>query len=374
MAFRGLLEAHDRERFEIYGYSLAPIRADAVTDQLRRHFSTFRDISGHSFRQAADQINADGMHILIDLAGHTRFARPEIFALQPAPVQAHYLGYSSTIGGDFLQYLITDHRQIAPGMDRYFAEKLVYLPETFMATTRAAIATEPPTRAQYGLPDQGFVFGNFNAHYKFEPRLFGIWMRLLKRVPGSVMWFIGGTPTSERNLRREASARGVDPARIVFSTKVAHSMHLARQKLVDLALDTYHHGGGVTTVDALWVGVPVVTVASESPPSRNGATLLAAVGMEELIADGVDAYEAIAYRLASEPARLADLRRRLEENRHTHPLFDTTRLTRHLECAYRLMWQRWLDGLPPDAIEVPALPAEEPGVRYSASALASAGE
>ncbi|HUN53200.1 MAG TPA: hypothetical protein VMU42_18885, partial [Candidatus Sulfotelmatobacter sp.] len=199
-------------------------------------------------------------------------------------------------------------------------------------------------------------FGNFNAHYKFEPRLFAIWMRLLKRVPGSVIWFIAGTPTSQRNLCKEAEARGVDPDRIIFSAKQPHSVHLARQGLVDLALDTLYHGGGVTTVDALWRGVPVVTVAGESPPSRNGATLLAAIGLEDLIADSIDAYESIAYRLATEPDRLAALKRRLEDNRDVHPLFDTERLTRHLESAYRMMWQRWLDGLAPEAIEVPALP------------------
>jgi predicted O-linked N-acetylglucosamine transferase (SPINDLY family) len=373
MAFRGLLEAHDRENFEIYGYSLAPVQADAVTAELCRHFHMFHDISNFSFRQAAEKIHADGINILIDLAGHTRFSRPEIFALKPAPVQAHYLGYSSTIGGDFLQYLITDHWQIAPGMDRYFAEKLVYLPETFMATTRAVVSTEPVSRADYGLPEQGFVFGNFNAHYKFEPRLFGIWMRLLKRVPNSVIWFIAGSPTSQRNLRREAEARGVDPSRIIFSAKLPHSIHLARQRLADLALDTLHHGGGVTTVDALWGNVPVVTIAGESPPSRNGATLLAAIGLQDLIADSIDAYEDIAFRLATEPERLAAVKQRLANNRDIYPLFDTERLTRHLESAYRLMWQRWLDGLPPDAIDVPALPPRHPTQQSIMPALAAAG-
>ena len=159
-------------------------------------------------------------------------------------------------------------------------------------------------------------------------------------------------------MLREAIGRafGLDPDRIIFAPKQPHRLPLARQGLVDLALDTLYHGGGVTAVDALWRGVPVVTVAGESRPSRNGATLLAAIGLEDLIANGIDAYEDIAYRLAMEPERLAALKRRLVENRDIYPLFDTERLTRHLETAYRMMWQRWLDGLAPEAIEVPALP------------------
>lgn len=371
-AFRGLLEAHDRRDFAIYGYALSPVGSDDVTEQLRRRFDKFHDVSALSFQDAASQINADGVNILIDLAGHTRFARPEIFALRPAPIRAHYLGYSSTIGGDIMQYLITDHRQIAPGMDRYFSEKLVYLPDTFMATTRADVAAEVPPRSEFGLPETGFVFGNFNAHYKFEPRLFSIWMRLLKRVPGSVLWFIRGTPTSEHNLRREAEARGVDPKRLIFSDKLPHRRHLARQKLVDLALDSLHHGGGVTTTDALWVGVPVVTVAGESPPSRNGATLLTAIGLPELVADSIDAYEALAYGLATEPERLAEVKRRLAANRDVKPLFDTERLTRHLESAYRIMYQRWIDGLEPEAIEVLALPPRTVPIETDAGACAAA--
>ena len=356
VAFRGLLDAHDRSRFELCGYSLAPLKHDDFTEHFRKRFDVFRDISALPFRAAAEQIHGDGVHILIDLAGYTRFSRLEVFALQPAPIQAHYLGYSSTIGGDFLQYLITDHWQIAPGAEQYFAEKLVYLPDTFMTTTRDPYPEAMPSRAEHGLPDRGIVFCNFNAHYKIEPKLWGIWMRLLKRIPGSVLWLLKGTPSTERNLRAEAANRGIDPDRLIFATKVPRPDHLSRQRLADLALDTLYHGGGVTTTDALWVGVPMVTVAGESPPSRNGATLLAAVGLEDLICSSMDAYERAAFELATQPERLAALKARLAANVKTHPLFDTERLTRHLEAAYRNMFQRWIDGLEPEAIEVPALP------------------
>jgi predicted O-linked N-acetylglucosamine transferase (SPINDLY family) len=355
VAFRGLLDAYDRCDFEYYGYSLSPTGSDGVTEALRERFYRFTDVHGLSHRDAAKRIHDDGIDILVDLAGYTRFARLEILALQPAPIQAHYLGYSSTIGGKFLQYLITDHWQVAPGMERYFSEKLVYLPDCFMATTRAAISAEPVTRAECGLPEKGVVFADFNAHYKFEPRLWGIWMRLLKRVPGSVLWMLKGTQFSERNLRQEAMARGIDPRRLVFAERAAHPDHLARHQLVDIALDTLLHGGGVTTVDALWAGTPVVTVAGESPPSRNGASLLAAIGLEDLIFESIEAYEAGAFALATDPARLAAVKARLKQNRDTHPLFNTERLARHLEAAYRLMWRRWRDGKPPATINVPPL-------------------
>ena len=356
IAFRGLLEAHDRSQFDFFGYSLAPLVRDDFTDFFHDAFGRFHDLSTASFRATAEQIHDDGIDILIDLAGHTRFSRPGIFALKPAPLQAHYLGYSSTIGGDLLQYLITDHRQVAPGAEQYFAERLVYLPDTFMATTRAPVSPKPVTRADFGLPENRLVFCNFNAHYKFEPRLFGIWMRLLKRLPGSVLWLMHGTVSSDRNLRLEARHRGIDPERLIFSRKIAHPLHLARHGLADLALDTLHHGGGVTTVDALWTGVPVVTIAGESPPSRNGASLLHAAGLKDLVAGSIDEYEAIAFALGAAPEKLAALRARLQAGRDREPLFDTERLTRHLEIAYRMMWERWLAGEEPASFDVPALP------------------
>lgn len=358
VAFRGLLEAHDRDRFRFHGYSLAPLGHDGFTSFFAERFDRFHDLSGMSFEEAGALINREGVDILVDLAGPTRFSRPEILALQPAPIQAHYLGYSSTVGGRYIQYLITDRQQVAPGMDEYFAEELVYLPETFMAATRAEISDAPMTREMWGLPEKGFVFANFNAHYKFDPRMFGIWMRLLKHLPGSVLWLLRGTPTSERNLRKEAETRGVSADRLVFAERYVHPYHLARHRLADLALDNLYHGGGVTTVDALWVGLPVLTVAGESPPSRNGASLLAAIGLDDMITESLEAYEARAVELATRPEALAELRARLEANRDTHPLFDTERLTRHLERAYRMMWDNYVAGGPPRTIEVPALPSK----------------
>jgi len=282
-----------------------------------------------------------------------------LLALRPAPVQAHYLGYSATIGARFLDYLITDHHQVPPEQRPYFTEQLVYLPDTFMATQRAPVAIDGPSRAECGLPDNAFVFGNFNTHYKIEPKMFAIWMRLLRKIPDAVLWLIRGTATSTENLRREASARGVNPDRLIFADKVPHPHHLARLSFVDLALDNLYHGGGVTTVDCLWVGVPMLTLAGPTPQSRNGATLLSAIGQDDMIEYRIGDYESKAHALATDRDRLAAIRANLMASRDDYPLFNSKRLTRHLETAYEMMWRAHEDGKPPQMIDVPRLPPEE---------------
>lgn len=355
VAFKGILDHHDRERFELFGYSLHSGPDDGMTEELRQGFDGFTKVADLSYRDAATRIAGDEIDILIDLAGHTRGSQLEILALRPAPVQAHYLGYSATIGADFLDYLITDHQQVPEEQRRFFSEQLVYLPDTFMATQRAPIAIDTPERAQCGLPEDAFVFCNFNANYKIEPRMFLIWMRLLRKVPNSVLWLIAASPSSIANLRREAQARGVDPARLIFAERVPHPLHLARLAHADLALDNFYHGGGVTTVDCLWTGVPLLTLTGPTPQSRNGASLLSAIGMDELISHSLPDYERLAFTLANDPARLATLHDELLSRRGSYPLFRPERLTRHLERGYELMWERYEAGEAPGVIDVPRL-------------------
>lgn len=355
VAFKGILDNHDRERFELYGYSLHSGPDDGMTEELKRGFNSFTKVADLSYRDAAQKIAGDEIDILIDLAGHTRGSWLEMLALRPAPIQAHYLGYSATIGADFLDYLISDHQQVPEEQRQYFTEQLVYLPDTFMATQRAPIAIDIPDRAHCGLPEGAFVFCNFNANYKIEPRMFSIWMRLLRRVPNSVLWLIAASPTSIANLRREAQARGVDPERLVFAERVPHPVHLARLSHADLALDNFYHGGGVTTVDCLWTGVPLLSLTGPTPQSRNGASLLSAIGMDELIAHSLPDYEKLAFTLANDPERLQSLHDELLARRNSYPLFRPERLTRHLERGYELMWERYEAGEPPGVIDVPRL-------------------
>lgn len=357
VAFRGVLEHRDPERFHYAAYAVTTFGKDDLTRHFSETFDSWTDITQMSYVDAAKKMVDDGVNVLIDLAGHTRGGSPEVLALRPAPVQAHWLGFSSTTGASYIDYLVTDRIQLPPEDQKYCSEKLVYLPHTFMAASRPPVAVETFTRADFGLPDEGFVFANFNSHYKFYPTLFAIWMRLLRQIPGSVMWFMSGTKTSQKNLKREAQARGVDPDRLIFSDTIAHPRHLARLPLADLALDNLHHGGGVTTTDSLWAGVPVLTLYGDTPPARNGATLVSAIGAPELIAASLDDYEKKATMYARQPERLAELRAKLRANRDTEPLFDIDRLTRHFESACEMMWQNYLEGNAPHALEVPTLPA-----------------
>ncbi len=356
ISFRDLLAAHDRAGFEWHGYALRGDLADEMTDEFARRFDSFTPLDGLTVDGAAGRIAADGIDVLIDLAGHTRHSAIEIFSLSPAPVQAHYLGYGATLGADCIPYLITDAAHTPPAMAAQCSERLIYLPDTFMAAPRAEIADEAWQRAECGLPEDGFVFACFNAHHKFDPETFAAWLRLLTAVDGSVLWCRSGTDRAVENLRRVAVAAGVDPARLVFAGHLPHARHLARHRLADLALDTRHHAGGVTTLDALWAGVPVLTIAGATQPSRTGASILTAAGLPELIKTSLPDYEVEALRLASEPQTLAELRQRLQATRETCALFDQPRLARHLESAYMTMWRRHADGLPPESFHVSPLP------------------
>ena len=361
VAFKGVLAARDRERFEYCAYAINTYGEDDMSNYFRKEFDRYVDITDMEYSEAAQRINDGGTNILVDLAGHTRGGRYEVLAFQPAPIQAHWLGFSSTIGADYIQYLVTDPIQIPPEDAKYCSESLVYLPDTFMATSRPDVLAMAVSREECELPENAFVFANFNSHYKFYPDLFDIWMRLLRRLPDSVLWMLGGTETSRKNLQAEAEKRGVDSKRLVFAKTVIHPYHLARLRNADLCLDNLYHGGGVTTTDALWMGVPVLTLWGASPPARNGATLVSAIGAPELTVYSMAEYERTASDLAAHPEKLAALKAKLKANRDTAPLFDVKRLTAHLELGFEMMWQNYLDGNEPRTIDVPALPVSHVG-------------
>ena len=341
-AFQALLPAHDRERFEVFGYYTVQ-GGDEVTERLRRNFDGFVELAGRPFLEAAQQINDDGIDILVDLAGHTRGSRFEILALKPAPVQAHFLGYGFTTGADYVDYLITDETTIPEAEQAFCTEHVVYLPHHSLPASKPVIAEASYARAEFGLPEQGFVFADFNGHYKIDADIFTAWMRILRKAPDSVLWLMG-FGASDDNLRREAEARGVAPERLIFAERRPHDEHLARLSLADLALDTYHHAGGVTSTDALWAGLPVLTLLTDGMVDRTGASLMQAAGLPELIATSVDDYMQRALGYYHDRAALADLKSRLRAKQSTAPLFDMPRFSRYLEAAYQAMWQAHLDG------------------------------
>ncbi len=342
----GLFEMHDAARFELTAVSFGPETNDPMRERLRRAFPRFVDVRDRSDGDVAAMLRESEIDIAVDLKGFTANSRTGILALRPAPVQVNYLGYPGTMGAPYIDYIIADPHVIPPDHDIHYSEKVVRLPDAYQvndATRR--IAESAPTRAEAGLPETGFVFCCFNGNYKITPEIFAVWMRLLDRVPGSVLWLLEGNPLASENLRGEAKRRGIAPDRLIFAPTLPADLHLARHRLADLFLDTRPVNAHTTASDALWAGLPLVTCVDDAFAGRVAASLLHAIGLPELVARDLEEYEAIAHRVATTPSLRGELRARLAQNRATHPLFDTDRYRRHLEAAYATMWERSQAGL-----------------------------
>ena len=338
---RRLYALHDREQFDVYAYALTPDDGSEIRREIKKSCDHFRELTAWGDREAAEAIHGDGIHILIDLAGYTTHARTEIFAMRPAPIQVGYLGFPHSMGAPFIDYYLADQLVAPPGAERFFTEKLVYLPDSyFIFNNQHEISSRPVSRAEFGLPDEGFVFCCHNSNYKIEPEIFEIWMQLLKRVPGSVLWLFRGSDSVVRNLAKEAELRGVSANRLIFSPYAPNDVYVASYRLADLFLDTFYYNAHTTAAEALWAGLPVLTCPGEAMPSRVAASLLTAVGLGEMIADSRQQYEERAYHLATHLDELERIREKLARNRLVMPLFDTERQVRNLEAAYQMMWQR----------------------------------
>jgi predicted O-linked N-acetylglucosamine transferase (SPINDLY family) len=352
-----LVECHDRARFEIIAYSYSKDDGSEMRQRLLRSFDEFVDVRSLDDRQAAQRIFDDGIDILVELKGYTQFARTNIAAHRPAPVQVNFLGYPGTMGADFIDYILADPIVLPMDEEAHYSEKIVHLPDCYQPNDRCRkVADSAPTRRTCGLPDAGFVFCCFNNSYKITPNIFDVWMRLLHKVEGSVLWLFDAYPNVRDNLAREAEKRGIDPARLVFATRLPTPDHLARQRLADLFLDTLPCNAHTTASEALWVGLPILTLRGATFAGRVAASLLHAIGLPELVTETLEDYEAQALRLAARPEALASLRQKLAANRATHPLFDTPRFARHIESAFRRMWEIWVAGEAPQAFGVARIP------------------
>lgn len=351
-----LLELHDRGRFEIHAFSYGVDRQDDMRRRAVDAVDAFHEVSGLTDRAIADVARKEGIDIAIDLKGHTNGMRTGIFSHRAAPVQIAYLGYPGSIGADFIDYIVADKVVIPERNRAFYAEKIISLPNSYQVNDNArAIADRHFTRDELGLPETGIVFCSFNNVYKITPAEFDIWMRLLTKVDGSVLWLLKDNRWAEANLREEASARGVDPARLIFAERMALPDHLARHRCADLFLDSFNCNAHTTASDALWAGLPLVTRLGESFAARVAGSLLHAIGMPELATETAEAYERTALDLALNPDRLAAARATLAANRETAPLFDTERYARQIERAYELAHDRYARGLKPDHIDVPQL-------------------
>ncbi|HYM18084.1 MAG TPA: tetratricopeptide repeat protein [Micropepsaceae bacterium] len=342
----GVIEQHDKAKFETSAISFGPDDKSEMRARLERGVDRFIEARAKSDREIAELIRAMEIDIAVDLKGHTQEGRPGVLAFRPAPVQVNYLGHPGTMGAPYIDYFVADEVVIPPESRAHYQEQVVYLPGSYQANdSRRAIASRTPSRAEEGLPEEGFVFCSFNSCYKITPEIFGLWMRLLRDVPESCLWLLEDNADAVRNLKREAEARGQDPARLIFAPRRPLEQHLARKKLADLFLDTLPCNAHTTASDALWAGVPVLTFKGSTFAGRVAASLLSAVGLDELVTCSREEYEALARRIAGDPHMLSDLKTKLLRNRSTYPLFDTIKTTRNLEAAFTTMVERYRNGV-----------------------------
>jgi predicted O-linked N-acetylglucosamine transferase (SPINDLY family) len=354
----GVYEHHDKSRFETIAISLGPPSRSDMRRRLEAAFDRFINAQAMSDAEVAAMLRDMEVDIAIDLNGYAGSGRPGIFAHRPAPVQVNYLAYCGTMGTPHYDYIIADHTVIPKQSQIHYSERIAYLPHSHMPNDRTRpIAKNAPTRSEAGLPETGFIFACHNGLQKIGPDTFDIWMRLLRAVEFSVLWLSSPETSAMANLQREAKARGVAPERLVFAPRLPQmENHLARLRLADLFLDTLPYNAHATACDALWAGLPVLTCMGNAYTGRVAASLLHAVGLDELITSSPSEYEALALALARDPEGLAAIKEKLIHKRLTEPLFDTARYTHDLERVYVTMWERARCGKPPESFSLADAP------------------
>jgi len=346
------LALHDRQRFQIHAYSLIEERGSGLRQKVVDSVDGFHDISRATAYEAAWRIARDGIDILVDLSGYVDNTRPEILALRPAPIRVAYIASPVSLGKRLVDYRISDY--LASPNDDEFTEAIIRLPGTHhIYNDEEAISDQTPTRRECGLPEGGFVFCAFNSGFKIEPEAFSVWMKLLKSLPGSVLWLSDGAATMRDNLRREAVARGIADERIIFAPRLPRAAHLARHACADLFLDTFFCNAHTTAIDALWAGLPVLTRIGDTMASRLAGSVVTAAGLSELVVGTTADYHSLAYRLATMPEMLGRLRQRLVERHDSGQLFNTRQKVRQLERGFEMMWERHTRGEPLASFTVP---------------------
>ncbi len=356
----GIYGRFNRQRFEIVALDYSQNDNSELRSRVLCDSDRCVELFGLTPGEAARRISAEQVDILFDINSYMSGGRPEIAARRPAPIQISYM-YPASMGADWIDYFITDRFATPPGHEQFFTEKLVYLPDVYLPTNcDQPISEQGPSRVACGMPDEGFVFCSFNNPDKIEPELFDVWMRILKRVPVSVLWQRCDNSIIEERLHAEAKARGIAPERLIYARQLPSTAdHLARHRHADLFLDTYTHGGHGTAVDALWAGLPLLACPGEVFTSRVSASLLTAAGVPELIASDLHEYEERAVRLAEQPNELNAMREKLLANRRKCTLFDTSRYVRNLERALLEMWRIHRAGESPRSIDVSVIVADE---------------
>jgi len=349
----GVLELYDRSRFEVFGFDSGWDDHSETRRRIDASMKEMLDITSLNDQSVAAAVLDREIDILVHLNGWFGDGRTGVFARRPAPIQVNYLGTPATMGASYIDYIIADRHVIPPAEKGFYTEKVVYLPDCYQPNDRKRrVAERNFSRVDCGLPERGFVFCCFNNNFKILPNVFDRWMRILSRVDGSVLWLLQDNEHVVANLRSQAAARNVDPDRLVFAPRMPLADHLARHRVADLFLDTLPYNAHTTASDALWTGLPVLTLLGESFAGRVAASLLRAVGIPDLIAADPQSYEQLAIELAGNPGKLAAVRQKLAGNRLTMPLFDTELYARHLDAAYIAMFERYKAGAAPEHIEL----------------------
>jgi len=347
-----LFKFHDRKQFKVFVYSYGPDDKSLYRQRIKARADKFVDVKNKSHLEAAKAIYNDQVDILIDLMGYTKGYRAEISLMRPAPIQVSYLGFTGTMASDSIDYLLTD-KIITPKEEaQFYTEKFCYLPDCYQINSSQRISRKKFKRADFGLPEDSSVFCSFNSNYKIDPALFGIWIKILKRVPKSVLWLSKSNSLAEKNLKKEAKKRGLNPQRLIFTNQIPLEEHLARLPLADLALDTRLYNGGATTSNALRMGVPVITIYGKHYPSRMSSSLLTAIGLPELITYSLKEYHDLALELAENPKKLQAISKKLKANRLKMPLFNTPLFVKNLEKAYRKMRENYQNKQKPKIITI----------------------
>lgn len=342
-----LFELHNKDHFEIFAFSFGLDDQSPMRHRLSQAFNQFIDVSEMSDIEIASLSRELQIDIAVDLCGYTADNRTGIFAYRAAPIQVSYIGYLGTMGADYMDYLIADKTIVPSGSEPFYSEKIAYLPSYQVNDRKRVISDRIFTREELGLPENGFVYCCFNNNYKILPNVLDGWARILKAVDDSVLFLYADNEWAQNNLQKEIEARGIDGARLVFGKRIAIEDYLARYRACDLFLDTFPYNAGTTASDALWVGLPVLTLAGKSFASRVAASLLNAIGLPELITNNSDEYESMAIELAKNPQKLQSIKRNLENNRSRMPLFDTPLFAKNLEAAYTEMYRRYQADLQP---------------------------
>jgi len=345
-----LYEVHDRGQFEIHAFSYGPETNDKMHLRIKAGVDHFHDVRTISHKDVAMLARSLEIDIAVDLGGPTTNSRTGIFAMSAAPIQASYIGYIGTMGVNYYDYLLADQTMIPEDNQKYYAEKIVYLPSFQVNDSTQSPPSIFLTRQDVGLPETGFVFCCFNNNFKITPTTFDSWGRILKKVKDSVLLIYIDNESAQINLTKEITLRGIDPSRLIFGKRLSKSEYLARYRVADLFLDTQPYNAGATASDALRMGLPVLTYLGNSAVSRHAASILTAINLPELITTTLEEYESLAIDLATDSEKLKIIKDKLVSNLPIAPLYDTPLFTRNLESAYTMMYDRYQRGLDPDHI------------------------